>query len=173
MCHIKDCSLAFSLGFYCYLDPLLPQSVCQTTAGTFWVDAMLFVCACACSCCIFHCLVVWPRGSHPILISHATCVKHTHTHARIHTHTHAVLSLLCAYLTCAKSFSWEKINKPLDMCHLTRTDPNMTALTINTHILPSTTDVSCDSVLHFSILMYYMVLLRQSWYYKSEINMTG
>jgi len=97
------------LGFYCYLDPLLPLSVFQTSVGTFWVDVMLFVCASACSCCIFH----WPRGSHPILISHATCVKHTHTHA--------VLSLLCAYLTCAKSFSWEKINKPLDMCHLTRT----------------------------------------------------
>lgn len=129
---------------------------------------MLFVCACVCSCCIFHCLVVWPRGSHPILISHATCVKHTHACA--YTHTHAVLSLLCAYLTCAKP--WEKINKPLDMCHLTRTDPNMTALTIHTHILPSTTDVSCDSVLHFSIQMYYMVLLRQSCY-KSEINMTG
>lgn len=99
--------------------------------------------------------------------SYLTC------HMRLNTHTHAVLSLLCAYLTCAKSFSWEKINKPLNMCHLTRTDPNMTAPTIHTHIVPSTTDVSCDSALHFSIQMYYMVLLRQSWYYKSEINMTG
>lgn len=67
--------------------------------------------------------------------SYLTYHMFKHTHKQIHTH--AVLSLLCAYLTCAKSFSWEKINKPLDICHLTRTDPNMTAPTMHTHTLYS------------------------------------